>query len=730
MRHRTPLAIALTAIVALTPLVAVPAFAASTAAPGTPSAATSGDPAPAGPKVVIVVGATESHTAGYRSDADKIAAEALKYTSNVVKLYSPNAKWAQVKAAAQGASIFVYLGHGYGYPSPYRAVLSPDVQDGMGLNTPTGTTDNDKKYYGEQLIASDIRFAKDAIVLLNHLCYSAGSSESGDPEPTVAVARERVDNFASGFIRAGARSVIAQSWTSGVIYMINRIFTSDQTILDAWEAAPNRQGHVQPFIPARNPQFEARVDPDTWTTGYHRSIVAATNHSTTQIRDGAGVAQTVAAGAGPEVWSVDGPKNLKPNSDGKADRLNLLARFSETVDWTAKIKDADGDTVRTQSGSGHQAAITWDAKVDGEAAPDGDYTWHLTAEDADGATVAKDGSLTVENTAVPSTGVATFRPTTPTMTTVGTISYSLVFAGPVTGLSKSDFTRTGTAAGCKLSTPVAAGPMDGSQYTLGFTECGTGTVGLFLNQGLVVGADALAGPAGPIAAAKVTIDTSKPKVPKPNPKLRTGVALEGPSTTQRLPMTLTWSGTDTGSGIASYDVQRSYDGGAFQTIASATTASSLNWTMTPGHNYHFRVRARDRAGNVGPWSPYYTWYPVLTQQSSGSLSWTGSWATASDASHSGGSARSASAAGASVSYTFNGRAVAWVTQLAAGAGEVEVWIDGAKVATVDTRADETAHRHVAYAKGWTSYGTHTIKLVVVGTAERPLATVDAFEVIK
>src|SRR6185503_17458869 len=263
-------------------------FASTSGGPGAAPAASTGDPAAAPPKVVIVVGATEGTTPSYRADANTIATEALKYTPNVVKLYSPNATWAQVKAAAQGASIFVYLGHGYGYPSPYREVLSPDVQDGMGLNAIGGVDDYDKKYYGESLIASDIRFAKDAIVLLNHLCYSAGSSESGDPEPTVAVARERVDNFASGFIRAGARTVIAQSWTSGVIYMIRSIFTTDQTILNAWEAAPNRQGHVLPFVPVRNPQFEARLDPDNWTSGYHRSIVSATGHTTTSIRDGAG----------------------------------------------------------------------------------------------------------------------------------------------------------------------------------------------------------------------------------------------------------------------------------------------------------------------------------------------------------------------------------------------------------------------------------------------------------
>ena len=198
------------------------------------------------------------------------------------------------------------------------------------------------------------------------------------------------------------------------------------------------------------------------------------------------------------------------------------------------------------------------------------------------------------------------------------------------------------------------------------------------------------------------------------PTLRTGVALEGTSTSQRLLMKLSWTGTDAGSGIASYDVQRSYDGAAFKTIASATTATTLNWTMTPGHTYRFRVRARDLSGNLGSWSPSYTWYPVLTQQSSASLTWTGAWTTASDAANSGGSAKAATAAGASVSYTFNGRAVAWVTTLDPGSGEVAVWIDGALVTTVDTRADDTSYRRVVYSKGWSSYGTHTIKLVVVG----------------
>ena len=724
------MAVALTAVVALAPLAALPAFAASSSAPSAAPAAATGDPAVAAPKVVIVVGATEGTTASYRTDANAIAAEALKYTPNVIKLYSPNATWAQVKAAAQGASIFVYLGHGYGYPSPYRAVLSPDVQDGLGVNAIGGVNDNDKKYYGEDVIASDIRFGKDAIVLLNHLCYSAGSSESGYAEPTVAVARERVDNYAAGFIKAGARTVIAQSWTSGVIYTIRSIFTTDKSILDVWEAAPNRQGHVQPFVPVRNPAFEARVDPDTMTTGYHRSIVSATTHTTTQIRNGAGVAQTTAAGAAPELWSLDGPIALKPNFDGKVDSLSLLARFSESVTWTATIRNGGGETVRTQTGTGHQAAITWDARVAGQPASDGDYTLAISATDGAGLSLAASQAITVENVATPATGVLEFKPTTPTMTKVGTISYSLVFASPVTGLSRSDFTRAGNAPNCALSSPVAAGAADGTAYTLGFTGCSSGTVRLYLNAAQVRDAALVTGPAGPIVAATVTVDNSAPKVATARPTLRPALALEGSSTSQRLPLKVTWTATEVGSGIASYDVQRSLDGAAFSTIASARTAAYVYTSITPGHTYRFRVRGRDLAGNVGAWSPSYTWYPVLTQQSSTALTWTGAWASTSDADNSGGSARISEQAGASVSYTFSGRAVAWVSTLRPDAGTVQVWVDGVLRATVDTAADATVHRQVVYSKSWSSYGSHTIKLVVVGPPGPALATVDAFEVVR
>src|SRR4051794_29766329 len=151
--------------------------------------------ASSGPKVVIVVGPVGSNTASYKSDSDAAATAALKYTPNVVRLYTPNATWDAVKAALQGASIVVYMGHGNGFPSPYASTLQRDREDGLGLNPTAGGDDSTTKYWGEQYIASDIHLAPSAVVILGHHCYASGSSEPGYADPTEAVAKQRVDNF-------------------------------------------------------------------------------------------------------------------------------------------------------------------------------------------------------------------------------------------------------------------------------------------------------------------------------------------------------------------------------------------------------------------------------------------------------------------------------------------------------------------------------------------------------
>ena len=797
MRHRAPLAAVLAAVVALLPVLALPALAGSTE-PGSDAAATA---AASGPKVVIVVGATHEATDSYRTYANLMYAEAIKYTPNVVKVYSPNATWKNVKAAAQGASILIYLGHGSGYPRNDSAVFNPDGHDGMGLNSASNKSDNVAKYYGESYMANDIRLAKNAVVILSHLCFASGNSMSGDPEPTYSVAQQRIDNFASGFIRAGARAVIADVSNTGVIHYIRSIFTTDESIGNMWAFSPSNHGHQMPFTPLRNPAYQAVMDPNNWKSGFYRSIVGAPDMRTTDVLAGAAASTTsqhpstfqapgaaavggapvslhasaalgeptgaaLAAGAavrvtdivpaddgvsapalqvetldgatggwvdgagliprdsaGPELWSVDGPSTISPNFDGYLDRLRLWARFSETVSWSAKVKDAGGEVVGTQGGTGHQAGIAWDALFGDAAAPDGDYTWHLKANDAWGNPVLdEDGGFTIANEAVPGTAVLSLEPEAPT-TRASSSTFTLTFAGPVTGLTKADFTRTGTAR-CDLGKP-AGGPI---VYTIKLSDCTTGTATLTLASGSVTDAALQLGPTGAFAS-KITIDRSDPSTSTPRPTLRTGIQIGGGANAP-LPMILSWTGSDSGSGIASYDVRQSRDGGAWEMIASRTTGTSLQTTVTPGHTYRFMVRARDKAGNVGSWSGGWGWYAQLLQESHADLTYTGAWSSDADGDFSADRARFATDAGATVKYTFSGRAVAWVTQLTPDSGQVAVYIDGDLVATVDTHADATTERFVAFSRSWSSYGKHTIKLVVVGTAGGPRVDLDAFEVIR
>jgi flagellar hook assembly protein FlgD len=223
-----------------------------------------------GPRIVLIVGATHGATASYRSDADAVYAEAIKYTSNVVKVYSPNATWSAVKAAVAGAQIVVYMGHGNGWPSPYTYDPLFTTKDGFGLNATAGNGDYNNKYYGEPSIAS-LGLAPNAVVILSHLCYASGNSEPGNAEPSLSVAKQRADNYASAFLRAGARAVIAEGHAAPQSY-IRALFTTHQTLDQMWRTAPSFNGHAFSFASVRSPGYTVEMDPDNVSSGYWRSL--------------------------------------------------------------------------------------------------------------------------------------------------------------------------------------------------------------------------------------------------------------------------------------------------------------------------------------------------------------------------------------------------------------------------------------------------------------------------
>jgi hypothetical protein len=224
-------------------------------------------------KVVVVVGPVAEHNAHYIDDADQIAHEARKYSSNVVEIVTPNATWQRVRAAAQGASVFVYLGHGNGWPSPYPPFQTA-TQDGLGLDPVVGANGSAHVYYGEDYIRANIRLAPNAVVLLFHLCYAAGNSEPGLPEGTLATARQRVDNYGAGFIGAGARAVFAEGHPAHpVVDYIRALFTTNRTMDQIFRAGPMFHDHLLgPYDSERTPGLRYELDPEHSSSAFYRSL--------------------------------------------------------------------------------------------------------------------------------------------------------------------------------------------------------------------------------------------------------------------------------------------------------------------------------------------------------------------------------------------------------------------------------------------------------------------------
>jgi hypothetical protein len=224
----------------------------------------------AGRKVVIVVGPVGSQTSSYISAGKRLAAQARSYGATVYELYSPHATWSRVRSVSQGANLFIYLGHGNGWPSPYGP-FQRYTKDGLGLNASDGSSR--VKYYGEYYVAAYLNFAPNSVVILNHLCYASGNNEWGSGYPTKSTAIKRVDNFGAGFLRTGARAVFAEA-VDNPAYILSNLFTSTKTIKQIFYSDPARDMRWDfSFHSARTSGKVGLLDPTDHSNHYYRSVI-------------------------------------------------------------------------------------------------------------------------------------------------------------------------------------------------------------------------------------------------------------------------------------------------------------------------------------------------------------------------------------------------------------------------------------------------------------------------
>jgi flagellar hook assembly protein FlgD len=311
-------------------------------------------------KVVVVVGPVGSHNAHYKDDANDIVAEAKRYTSNVTKIFTPNATWSKVKAAAQGANVFVYLGHGNGWPSIY-APFQTQTKDGLGLDPSSGADGSKTVYYGEEYIRSSIRLAPSSVVLLYHLCYASGNTEPGLSQGTFAQAKERVDNYGAGFIGAGARAVFAEGHPShpAISYM-RQLFTTDRSMATIFRTVPTWHDLLQgPYSSQRTPGLRYQLDTDTATpAGFYRSLIGDLSLTASKVTRTAypntganpsafvvpGAAEVTAAAGAPLFATPEAaadPAGVAASTLPAATKLRLASEAAPSVDGLTRVFGAN-----------------------------------------------------------------------------------------------------------------------------------------------------------------------------------------------------------------------------------------------------------------------------------------------------------------------------------------------------------------------------------------------------
>jgi flagellar hook assembly protein FlgD len=366
---------------------------AATSKPSTPAAGSTTNGDAARLKAVFIVGPAGSQTKPDLEDAEALALIAESYGMDVRRVFFPNATWENVMANIQGANLVYYAGHGYGWPSPYTKVITEARQNGVGLNTFAGSSASQHTYYGADVLRASWVLAPNAIVILNHDCYAAGNGEPGAAIPSWDVARQRVDNFASGFLSVGARAVFAYSYQRINKTLIS-LLTTDQTMEQIFMTpGPKPTGYFgwigndpRKFDSVRTPGATNFMDPDP-KSGFLRAVSGDLTMTSTEWAQGAPTESadppnlsnlSAEVASGPDF--VPDARTFTPNGDGVTDSINLTYNVDREAFVDFAVTDGSGDTVRSFSAwtPGGAGTASWDGRMGGGSyVDDGEY--HVTA---------------------------------------------------------------------------------------------------------------------------------------------------------------------------------------------------------------------------------------------------------------------------------------------------------------------------------------------------------------
>jgi len=317
-------------------------------------------------------------------------------------------------------------------------------------------------------------------------------------------------------------------------------------------------------------------------------VVSGCSEGTVQLQLAPGLVTDDAGNGGPPTSTASGTVTIDrtaptaswtspPTSPTNASSVTFAISFSEMVTGLgsgdfSNAGTATGCSFAPGASSGTLISVVVSGCSEGTLIPvlQGGAVTDLGGNAGPGVPLTS-SSVTIDRTAP--TAAFTSVPASPTGS--ASLSWTLAFSEPVSGISAADFSNAGTATGCQLSVSASAG----TTVSITATGCSEGSVELRLASGAVTDG-ANTGPASATTAASVSVDRTPPATPTIS-----GLP-SGASSSPTESVTLT-------GGEPGLTWECSLDGAAWSPCTSPVSLSGL---AEGGHD--FRARSTDAAGNT------------------------------------------------------------------------------------------------------------------------------------
>ncbi len=156
---------------------------------------------------------------------------------------------------------------------------------------------------------------------------------------------------------------------------------------------------------------------------------------------------------------------------------------------------------------------------------------------------------------------------------------------------------------------------------------------------------------------------------------------------------------------------------------------TTGWSSTAKHYVARVMRLYAKAGGKSGPDPAPVKRVHYSEKNS-AITYTGTWKTAAYGGYAGDHVRYAKSAGASATLTFTGRKVTWYGPAGPTRGKAKVYLDGTYVRTVDFHRGSFKARLGAFKASWKTSGSHTLRIVVIGSSSHPMVAIDEFVVTK